>query len=201
MGIMEISIEAVEKLVKHADVSYAEAKAALEEANGDILDALIALERQGKTSAKSASYRTDGVQSDEMKSGGQDSAGVGSGSGGAGYTGNAGGHAGGKSGDFNRSANKFMAFLGRLAEKSVVNHFEVYRHGLKIVDVPVLVLVILLICVFPFMVAALIAGLFLNCSYRFKGPDLEREPINRAMGDAADYAENLKQQMKSENGE
>lgn len=41
--------EKVEKLRMRADVSYEEAKKALDEANGDILDAMIALENQGKT--------------------------------------------------------------------------------------------------------------------------------------------------------
>ena len=41
-------IEMVEKLMEKANVSYAEAKQALENNNWDMLDALIELERQGK---------------------------------------------------------------------------------------------------------------------------------------------------------
>ena len=41
-------IEMVEKLMSKANVSYAEAKQALENNNWDMLDALIDLERQGQ---------------------------------------------------------------------------------------------------------------------------------------------------------
>ena len=42
--------EKVEKLRQRANVSYEEAKKALDEANGDVLDAMLALEAQGKVS-------------------------------------------------------------------------------------------------------------------------------------------------------
>ena len=45
------NFEKVEKLVQKANVSYEDAKQALEEANGDMLDAMIALEKQGKVKA------------------------------------------------------------------------------------------------------------------------------------------------------
>ena len=41
-------IEMVEKLRERADVSYEEAKAALEDNNWDLLDAMVQLEREGK---------------------------------------------------------------------------------------------------------------------------------------------------------
>ncbi|MDR2615905.1 MAG: ubiquitin, partial [Oscillospiraceae bacterium] len=45
------TLEQVEKLRERANVSFEEAKAALDEADGDLLDALILLEKQGKTAA------------------------------------------------------------------------------------------------------------------------------------------------------
>ena len=42
-------MQMVEKLREYANVTYEEAKAALDEANGDLLEAVILLERQGKT--------------------------------------------------------------------------------------------------------------------------------------------------------
>ena len=44
---MEISLELVERLREKADVSYAQAKQALEYSQGNLLDALIYLEEQG----------------------------------------------------------------------------------------------------------------------------------------------------------
>ena len=43
-----IKLEQVEELRKRANISYEEAKKALEEANGDILEAIINLEKQNK---------------------------------------------------------------------------------------------------------------------------------------------------------
>ena len=52
-------LEKVERLRERANVSYEEAAMALEEANGDLLDALVILERQGKTkSPEQSTYST-----------------------------------------------------------------------------------------------------------------------------------------------
>lgn len=48
---MNISLEQIEALTQRANVSYEEAKAALELNNGDIVEALIYLERQNKVRA------------------------------------------------------------------------------------------------------------------------------------------------------
>ena len=54
------NIEKVERLKEKANVSYEEARAALEEAGGDLLDAIVLLERQGKVNGpRQASYSTD----------------------------------------------------------------------------------------------------------------------------------------------
>ena len=45
------NLEKVEKLRERAEVTYEEARAALEENNWDLLDAMVALERAGKTKA------------------------------------------------------------------------------------------------------------------------------------------------------
>ena len=53
------NLEKVEKLVDKACVTYEEAKAALEQADGDLLDAMIILEKGGKTKApKQSTYST-----------------------------------------------------------------------------------------------------------------------------------------------
>ena len=45
---MAVTLEQVEALRARAEVSYEEARAALEDSGGDLLDALISLERAGK---------------------------------------------------------------------------------------------------------------------------------------------------------
>ena len=46
------TIEQVEKLLQYADVSYEEARDALDICNGSLLDAIVFLERQGKVPSK-----------------------------------------------------------------------------------------------------------------------------------------------------
>ena len=60
---MRVTIDKVEKLVERADVSYEAAKEALEAADGNMLDAVIALEKEGRLGpnagkAKAAAYST-----------------------------------------------------------------------------------------------------------------------------------------------
>ena len=51
--------EKVEKLKEHANVTYEEAREALRHANGDLLDAMVYLEQQGKaTKPEVSSYTT-----------------------------------------------------------------------------------------------------------------------------------------------
>jgi hypothetical protein len=62
---MKVTIEKVERLMERADVEYEVAKKALEAADGNLLDAIIALERDGKFGpnagqGKSAAYSTAG---------------------------------------------------------------------------------------------------------------------------------------------
>ena len=61
--------EKVEKLVEKAGVSYEDAKAALDKANGDLLDAMIILEKEGKAEApKQSSYSTEYEQQTQYES-------------------------------------------------------------------------------------------------------------------------------------
>ncbi len=60
------NLEKVEKLRERANVSYQEAKAALEENNWDLLDAMVALEKAGKTnSPRQEQYSTSYDQQEE----------------------------------------------------------------------------------------------------------------------------------------
>ena len=61
-----VDFEKVEKLVQKANVSYEDAKNALEAANGDMLDAIIALEKAGKVNSQ-ASFTTTSPESSPYK--------------------------------------------------------------------------------------------------------------------------------------
>ena len=59
-------LEMVEKLAQKAGVSYEDAKMALEACGWDMLDALVYLEKLGKTGYGAAWYSTDGPEPDGL---------------------------------------------------------------------------------------------------------------------------------------
>ena len=60
------SMEMIEKLREYANVTYEEAKAALDEADGDLLEAVILLERQGKTKKPEQSQSINKIKEEEQ---------------------------------------------------------------------------------------------------------------------------------------
>jgi hypothetical protein len=57
---MSISLELIEKLKKKVNISYADAKEALEKCNGDLVDALIYLEKEDKIKADPQEKKSSG---------------------------------------------------------------------------------------------------------------------------------------------
>lgn len=170
-------IEMVEKLMEKANVSYAEAKQALENNNWDMLDALIELERQGKVRSGqgTASYTTE---PEKEKQGGRQ-----------------------QSADASRNVpngwEEFWKGFCRLIRRGMQNHFVAERRGETLLSIPVLLLILLLCVGFWFILPLMVVGLFCECRYSFKGPDLGRKDVNDAMGKATEYADDLKESVKS----
>jgi len=211
---MEIKLEDIEALMERANVNYEEARAALTETDGDLLEALINLEREGKTKHRSASFSTNenvpvtlGAAYDNNGQGGTDR--MGNNNGGSQAYGNNNGY--GNQGyygdqnnyDYKKNTSGFGDFLkslcngiGKFVHKGNVNYFEAYRHGKIVFSIPVTALVIILLVAFWFTLPALVVGLFFGCRYRFRGPDLGRDNINKAMDTAYDTADNIKQSVK-----
>ena len=158
------NFEKVEKLREHANVTYEEAKEALENSNWDILDAMIYLEKNGKTrESQRAEYSTKtercvGEVIDDRKE--------------------------------ERRSN----FKDSILDMGNSNSFCVEKDGKEIFRIPITVLVLLLLFAFWVVVPLLIIGLFLNMRYHFQGPDMHAVDldINKAMDSAAETAENIK---------
>lgn len=190
-------LEKVEKLRQHADVSYEEAKKALEECDWDILDALILLESQGKAAGPAASDGSpaDGngtesagtrqepqeparpltvCQDSQEKSGQKDG----------------------------KRQNSFFTKLGRaikyLVQKGVENSLVIKQHGHPLFDLPVIAFLILLICFFWVVVPVMVISLFFDFSYNFKGAELGREKINRTMDQATEAVNNFKSEINKD---
>ena len=170
------NFEMVEMLREKANVSYEEAKAALEAANWDLLDAMVILEKEGKVVEKGGSYSTrpeEEAQPKEEKARRHSDAGA-------------------------RSAFKWIwDTFCKLVRMGNANFLVVSRKGEEMFSLPVTVFVVLLIVCNWFGLAALIVGLFCGLRYSFRGPNLGKDVINEAMNKAADVAENVKDEFRS----
>ena len=188
---MAVTLEQVERLREEADLSYEEARALLEQTQGDLLEALILLERQGRTrgAAKSAYYSTrpsrDAAEGAALvptapsrggrrRSAGQDAERPG----------------------FRAQLKALLRAAVDLLRHSTVNQFEVWRHGEMMTSLPVLILILLILVAFWISVPLLLLGLFFGCRYRFSGPDLEKsgagDAVNRVTGVVGDAVEQVK---------
>jgi len=171
-----VTMEQVERLREKANVSYDEAKAALEASNNDLLDAIIYLEKQGKVKSGGGFYTsqketTAGASSEIPKEEAPEGEG------------------------FGGLLKRFGAFCLKLLGKGNVNTFEISRHAEHSASMPVTVLVLLLIFAFWISIPLLIVGMFFGFRYRFCGPDLGKSAVNDPLSSAADAAEELKNSM------
>lgn len=186
---MEITLEMVERLKEKANVTYAQAKQALEYSGGNLLDALIYLEEQGVIPREEGAYfstkgetpplppleREKLVPVKEKKERKKKEKGE-------------------KAAGFSKGQGLFRTLRRWLID----NELEIWHRDKPVTALPVLILVLLLFFAPYVMLPALILGLFFGFRYRFSGPDLEREDLNQVMGSVADTASDLSRQVMEE---
>jgi len=181
-----VTLEQVEKLRQYADISYEEAKAALEKTNGDILEAIIILEKENRIKKAEGGYyisRNNHQETDEGCVHERDS--------------------NEKTKNFNKSSfvehlRKFAKWCGKIINKGNKNSFVVMKGEENVIAIPVTVLALFLIFAFWVTVPLVVIGLFFGFRYKFVGPDLGKESINRAIDSVAEAAESLKKDVKGD---
>ena len=169
-------LEKVEKIREKTGVTYEEAKAALEAANGDILDALVYLENQGKVKKPDISvYSTESEKesSAEFKEAARN-------------------YETSTEETFGEQVKKFLIWCGKMIKKGCENFFVVSKNEEVILTMPVLVLILLLLLIFWIVLPALIVGLFCGFRYHFRGSIAKSVNVNEACDKAAEAAENIK---------
>ena len=173
-------LEKVEKLREKADVTLAEAKEALDNSGGDILDALIFLEENGKAitpasggffSGADLPVKTESASSGNNKSKDQ---------------------SGGSGEDFTDLLKRFGAFCLKLFNKGLSNYLEVTKGDQHLFSCPVLLLVLLLLFFFWITIPLFVISLFCGFRYRFSGEDLGKESVNSVMDSAAVAVDDVK---------
>lgn len=178
------TLEQVEKLRAMANISFDEAKTALDATNGDVLEAIIYLEKQGKVNAPSgsgyySSEKTADPNVDGFKTNSREKQNK--------YD---------KGGEtFTSLLKTFGKFCLKMIHKGNANYFEVLKSEEIKASIPVTALALLLIFAFPMVVPIMIIGLFFGFRYRFNGPDFMGNTVNDAMNNAADAAVNLKKSI------
>ena len=170
-------LEKVEKLREKANVSYEEAKEALDIANGDILDALIYLERHGKSTIPTGGgfFSSAGGAYIEQQ-----------------YAPERNEHSGKNSEGFWDLIKRFGRFCMLLIQKSLTNFLDATKNGALMFSIPILALIAFLIFFFWITVPLFIISLFFGYRYSFRGADLGRESVNRVMDSASDIVDDVK---------
>lgn len=162
--------EMVEKLRQKANVSYEEAKGALESSEWDLLDALVMLENQGKINHSQAQGDSFTTRKEDAPKQPVES-------------------------DVKGMFSRFFSFVGEAINKANKITIQVSRHGRELFALPLTVLILLLLFMFWWVVPAVVVSLFFGLRYRITGASVA-DTVNRAMDKAADAAENIKSGTK-----
>jgi len=175
-------MEKAEKLREKADVSFAEAKAALDNSGGDILDAMIYLENQGKVTVPAGGGFFSGADlpAEAIKA--------------ASETGSSDGSTrqnDGSGEEFADLMKRLGAFILKLLHKGLNNHLEASKGDKIMFTCPVIVILLLALC-FWITIPLFIVSLFLGFRYRFTGEDLGKESVNNAMNSASNIVDDVK---------
>ena len=165
----------IEKLVEKANVTFEEARDALKACNGDLLDAMVYLERLGKTRGpRQSSYSTSYEAQDDYEDVGEKVKDM---------------EAKAKRTSIGALCRRFFDFLWN-------NSFCVSRNDNELVKLPVWLLVLALIINWKITAAAIIVALFLGCRYAFSGKD-DMKSANEFMDKAGDVADHVRESVKN----
>ncbi|MBP3900669.1 MAG: hypothetical protein J6D53_04305 [Blautia sp.] len=172
------NLEKVEKLRERANVSYEEAKEALENNDWDLLDAMVALEKEGKTvkpeqTAYSTSYEEQANYTPVTET---VSAGV------------------------KKEKEGIKGFFRRFFDICRNNAFVVKRNEEQIINIPVILMIVILFFSWRVSLVVLVVGLFFGFRYSFEGRD-ELKEANELMESAGNAAEKVKEEFTKDHAE
>ncbi len=159
-------LEMVEKLREKANVTYEEAKNALEASDYDILDALVLLESQGKVNKEEGAH----FSTEEKKAEASNTK--------------------------HQKSHNFGQTLKKIIDQGNNNFFVAKHNEDELFRLPLTAFIIILCFLFyPLLIGAIIA-LFFSVRFSFVGPLFNKPTVNNVMDKAADVAENIKQKVE-----
>lgn len=169
-------LEKVDLLRERADVTYEEAKNALEQSGGDLLDAMVLLERQGKVNGpRQSTYSTEyEEQKDYIRV--RD-----------------------KVEQQKRSAPSFGHTLGHLFRTIIlfIRHtvFQVTKDDYVLISMPTIVFGLLLLFFWEGLVPIMVIALFFGVRYEFDGTESTKR-ANTVLNQAGEFADDLRDEFK-----
>ncbi len=171
---MAVTLEQVERLREKADVSYEEAKWALEQCGGDLLGALILLEQAGKIpggnggvyatkqGAAPGGQYTPAAWQDKMYAGKEKAA-----------TGSLWRQLWARTKDLIKQSGWMLLCSFRC-------RFDIYWRGEVLTSLPLVVMIILVLAIFWITVPVLLFAMLLGCRYRISAYGSYRESVHMA---------------------
>ena len=168
-------IEKVERLREKANVSYEEAKEALEQSGGDLLDAIVLLERQGKVKGPAQStFSTDYEEQTEYIK------------------------VRDKVEEQEKSAPSFGRSIGRMIRGFIGfirnTTFIVTKGEDAIFTMPTIVFALLLFFFWEILAPVMVTALFFGIRYSFEGEE-EAEKANSILNKAGDFAQDVRSEF------
>ncbi|HIR85151.1 MAG TPA: ubiquitin [Candidatus Galloscillospira excrementavium] len=197
---MSVTFEQVEKLREKSGASYTDCAEALEHTGGDLLEAILYLERTGRSaSVPGGGFYSTRPGASPPPSGGDLAVSHAAAGGGGGSAGSAGrGQAAGSADDWRVSFRAAAEAFLNLFRHASDNRLEIWRKGEQMTSLPVAVVIILAVVAFWITLPLLIIGLFLGCRYRFSGPELGRESVNEVMDGVGATVDDMVDRVKDE---
>lgn len=167
---MEVTLELVQQLRQYADVSFGDAKAALEATGGDLLEALIWLEQQGKIDLAGVGSFHTGPDAPDPEPAAAPPPGP-------------------------RPVPRRESFWRRAWRFLTENRLECSRGEARF-EVPLAVLFALMIFAIYVVVGLLLLGFCFGWRYHFAGPELGKKAVNDVMDNIDDTAENIRETVR-----
>lgn len=162
--------EKIEKLKEKTGVSEEDARAALEQSDWDLLDAVVLLERSGKTEGETSRHSTKAESAETAEPDGRSR--------------------------FNRHASGFWEQVKHIIQIGNENSFVISYKEKQLISLPVTVLVLLFLLLRLWLLAALVIGLFPGLRYSLQGEQLGKPEVNDVMDKAANAAENVRETVE-----
>jgi len=183
--------EIIEKLRERADISYEEAREILEQANGDLLEAIVLLEKQGKLRQPEENTGAFTAQGNPSQDGTYESAA------------NEAGHPDGsrssgadtasaqrKKGAFRKAFHNAGSFLAHTA-------FHLSHEGRELVVMPTWTFALLMLFFWEVLVPVMLIALFFNVRYAFDDSE-QAEALNDLCSKAGSFAEGFESGLRGE---